>query len=92
MDIGIVLLLTAALTTMLMLFQRSERKRRLFVAIVMLLTGELIRLYIWYRGYHTEGWVALITAIVINLLFWLLIGRYNPVGSSDRIRVYRMDD
>jgi len=37
--------------------------------------------------------VVLALALVLNLLFWLLIGRYNPVASSDKnIRVIGMDD
>jgi hypothetical protein len=58
----------------------------------MLLGAELIRRYVWFRDVHTEAWVALAAAVVLNLLFWLLIGRYNPVGSSDRIQVIGMDD
>jgi len=30
---------------------------------------------------------ALLTALTLNLLFWALLGRYNPVGSSDEIKV-----
>jgi hypothetical protein len=92
MQIGIIILLTVAIGIMLMLVQRSERKRRLMVAIGMLLIGEIIRRYIWYRSYHAEGWIALSAALVLNGLFWALIGRYNPVGSSDRIHVYGLDD
>lgn len=89
---GITLLLTFLIGLMLFLIQRSERKRRRIVALGMLLGGELIRRYVWFRGVHTEAWVALIAALLLNALFWLLIGRYNPVGSSDRIQVLGMDD
>lgn len=92
MDVGIVVLLTLAIGTMLMVVQRAEPKRRRLVALGMLLIGELIRRYVWFRDFHAEGWTALIAALVINGLFWLLIGRYNPVGSSDRIHVYGLDD
>jgi hypothetical protein len=92
MDMGITLLLTFLIGLMLFLIQRSERKRRRIVALGMLLGGELIRRYVWFRGVHTEAWVALIAALLLNALFWLLIGRYNPVGSSDRIQVLGMDD
>jgi thiamine transporter ThiT len=92
MELGIVALLSVSIGIMLMLVQRTERKRRLFVALGMLLIGEVIRRYIWYREYHAEGWSALIIALVVNFLYWALIGRYNPVGSSDRIHVYGLDD
>ena len=38
----------------------------------------------------TTNW-AIIAALVVNFLFWALLGRYNPVGSSDSIRVYGLD-
>ncbi len=74
------------------IYQRTEAKKRLIVLLVMLIPAELIRRYVWYRDVHTEAWIALIIALVINFLFWALIGRYNPVGSSDRIQVIGMDD
>ncbi|HLU11189.1 MAG TPA: hypothetical protein VK003_16065 [Oceanobacillus sp.] len=92
MDFGIAILLTIFIGFMLFIVQRSEPKRRLLVAVGMLLGGELIRRYVWYRELHSEAWFALIAALVLNFLFWLLIGRYNPVGSSDRIQVMGMDD
>lgn len=35
---------------------------------------------------------ALLTAAIFNGLFWVFIGRSNPPGSSDAIKVYGMDD
>lgn len=92
MEIGVIVLLSVSFGIMLMVVQRSERKRRLLVALGMLLIGEVIRRYVWYRGYHGEGWIALGVAFAFNVLFWIFIGRYNPVGSSDRIQVYTLDD
>jgi hypothetical protein len=92
MDTGIAILLTLFIGFMMFIVQRVEAKRRLIVAIGMLLGGELIRRYVWYRDLHAEALFALVAAVVLNFLFWLLIGRYNPVGSSDRIQVLGMDD
>lgn len=92
MDAGIAILLTTFISFMLFIVQRVEAKRRLIVAIGMLIGGELIRRYVWYRDLHSEALFALVVALVLNFLFWLLIGRYNPVGSSDRIQVMGMDD
>lgn len=92
MDTGIALLLTLFISVMIFIVQRVESKRRLIIAVGMLVGGELIRRYVWYRDLHSEAWVALIAALVLNFLFWVLIGRYNPVGSSDRIQVMGMDD
>ena len=92
MNVGILLLLAVIMTVMLFWVQRAERKRRVIVIIIMLLPAELIRRYVFYRGVHTEAWIALFIALMLNVLFWLLIGRYNPVHSSDEIQVIGMDD
>jgi hypothetical protein len=42
-------------------------------------------------AYNTNN-LSLLTALVLNLIFWVLIGRYNPPGSSDAIKVLGMDD
>ena len=55
---------------MLFIVQRAEAKRRLFVAVVMLAIAELIRRYVFYRGVHTEAWIALVIALILNFLFW----------------------
>jgi hypothetical protein len=51
----------------------------------------------WYQqargaiAYNTIN-AALLTAIIANILFWVLFGRSNPPGSSDSIQVYGLDD
>ncbi len=93
MDAGILFLLTASFGAMLLVIQRSEAKRRLIVTLVMLVPAELIRRFAIIRGFNSEAVTALIIALVVNFLFWLLIGRYNPVRKSDEeIRVIGMDD
>ncbi len=92
MDAGLLLFLTILISVPLFIIQRSESKRRFVVFLLTLIPLELIRRYVWYRDVHSEAVTALIIALVINLLFWALIGRYNPVGSSDRIKVYGLDD
>jgi xanthine/uracil permease len=41
-----------------------------------------------------ENVIALLIAVVIGYLFWLLIGRYNKVGDADEtgIKVFGLDD
>lgn len=85
-------LFASALTVLLFLFQRAEAKRRFVVLLLILIPAELFRRYVWLRDYHAEAWTAFGIALAINVLFWLFIGRYNPVGSSDRIQVLGMDD
>lgn len=92
MDWGIAALLTAIIGGMLFIIQRAEAKKRLIVILIVLVVFELIRRYVWFRDVHGEALFAIVTSVVINFLFWALIGRYNPVGSSDRIQVLGMDD
>ena len=92
MNVGILVLLAVFMSFMLLIVQRAETKRRLLVAVVMLGIGELIRRYVFYRNVHTEAWIALIIALVFNAVFYLFVGRYNPVHSSDEIQVIGLDD
>lgn len=93
MNAGVVLLLTLVLGGMLFLIQRAEKRRRRLATLVM--AGLAFLLWYWagYRQLGGEFTTSLLLALVLNFLFWLLIGRYNPVGDSDSgIRVLGMDD
>lgn len=92
MNAGIAALLTLAFGLMFFLIQRSEKRRRLIVFLASLVVVELIRRYVWFRDVHSEAWLAFFVAAVLNAAFWLFIGRYNPVGSSEDIQVIGMDD
>lgn len=92
MNWGLVVLLTAAISTIFIIIQRTEARRRRAVTWFMLLFFPVI---VWFTS-RRDGWgeliVALVIALLFNFLFWILIGRYNPVGSSDDIRVLGLDD
>lgn len=93
MNAGVILLLTFVLGVMLFLIQRAEKRRRRLAALVM--AGLAFLLWYWanYRQLGSEFAASLLLALFLNLLFWLLIGRYNPVGDSEAgIRVLGMDD
>jgi hypothetical protein len=92
MNMGYLLALTIIFSALILAVQRTEPKRRSVVIIIMLIPAYLLRNFVVYRDVVTEGWVALIVALVFNFLFWALIGRYNPVRSSDEIQVLGMDD
>ena len=83
MQVSEFVLLLVGFTLLFFAFQRAESKRRLLVAVIMLVPGLLLQRYANYRGLHTEALVAFIVAIVLNFFFWVLIGRYNPPGSSE---------
>lgn len=92
MDGGLVTLLILSLGTIILVIQRTEAKRRRIVLIVMFLVLVVLGWLVNIRGAWGEAVVALLIALFLNGLFYLLIGRYNPVGSSDDIHVLGMDD
>ncbi len=92
MDGGSLILLTLSFTVLFVMVQRAEAKRKRIVRYIVVL---LILFIAWYAnatGLQREAILGFILAVIISFLFWLLIGRYNPVGSSDDIRVLGMDD
>jgi len=92
MNTEYILLFTVIITFLLLLLQRTERKKRLIVLIVLALPALLIRNWIAFRDLEQEGIIAFGIALVLNFVFWLFIGRYNPVTSSDEIQVLGLDD
>lgn len=92
MDWSTATLLSVAIGSLLFLIQRTEARKRLIVVVVSLVAFELIRRYVWYRDVHGEALFAIIVSVFFNAAFWMFIGRYNPVGSSDQIQVIGMDD
>lgn len=75
-----------------LLIQRTELSKRRVVLLILLLPLLLLRNFAVYREVETEALTALWVALFLNFLFWLFVGRYNPVGSSDNIRVMKLDD
>ncbi len=92
MDAGILALLVLSLGTILFVIQRTEAKRRRIVYFVMFFVVVVLIWLVNIRGAWGEAVVGFLIAAVLNFLFYILIGRYNPVGSSDDIHVLGMDD
>ena len=92
MDGGLVFLLVLSLGTIILVIQRTEAKRRRIVFVVMFLVLLVLGWLVNIRGAWGEAVVGLLIALFLNGLFYILIGRYNPVGSSDDIHVLGMDD
>ena len=92
MNIQYLLTFSLLFTLLLLMIQRTESTKRRIVILVMVIPAILIRNWVVYRDQETEALVALGIALLLNFMFWILIGRYNPVGSSEQIRVLSMDD
>lgn len=85
--------LTLVFSLTFFLIQRSEAKARGCVTRVMvLMVGGAVLWFSYVRDVFGQVIWAIIVAGFLNLLFWLVIGRYNPPKSSDEIRVLKMDD
>jgi hypothetical protein len=92
MDGGLVFLLVLSFGTVIFVIQRTESKRRRVVSFIMFLVFLVLVWLVNRLGAWREAIVGLLIALVLNGLFYILIGRYNPVGSSDDIHVLGMDD
>jgi len=92
MDAGSLVLLTLSFIILFIMVQRAEARRKRIVRFIVFL---LVLFIIWYANMtslQSEALVSFIVGVVVSFLFWVLVGRYNPVGSSDDIRVLGMDD
>lgn len=93
MDWNYIGLITFTVTLLFMLIQRTEAKRRRLSIAFVLLCLLVIRHNTFLKSdLHEETLIALILGIVLSSVFWLLIGRYNPVDAADDIQVMGMDD
>ncbi|MCU0496929.1 MAG: hypothetical protein MUF87_06210 [Anaerolineae bacterium] len=87
------LLLTVFFSLMFFTVQRTETQyRRRVLVLFALFPGVLIFVYMSYLTLLSAFWNALLIAFILNLFFWIVIGRYNPVRSSEEIQVLGMDD
>ena len=88
--IGLISILVALLLVMI---QRTEPKRRRLAAIVVIPLLLILRQYAFLKGdLHEETLIGFIMGIALAFFFWLLIGRYNPVGRDSDVKVVGMDD
>ena len=93
MDWNYVALIAIVASLLLIMIQRSERKRRRLVTGFVVICFLVIRHNISIKPHLNEETVlAFGIGVLVSALFWLVIGRYNPVGSSDEIQVIGMDD
>jgi predicted neutral ceramidase superfamily lipid hydrolase len=93
MDLNYIGLIALLVALLLVMIQRTESKRRRLAVILVVPGLLLIRQNAFLKGdLHEETLLAFIIGIILSLLFWLLIGRYNPVGSDSEVKVIGMDD
>ncbi len=92
MDRQALFVLSLIITLIFFFIQRADPSRKKAVEYFGWFVGMLIVVYVWWYRTLWEAVLGLLIALVLNGLFWVLIGRYNPVSSSDDIRVMGLDD
>ena len=93
MNWGAFLLLSGVIVVALVIVQRTEAKRRRLALTLTLFVGFLGWYWAGIRALSGEFGSALLCGGLFSGMFWLLIGRYNPVADSDEtIQVLGMDD
>ncbi|MFZ4828907.1 MAG: hypothetical protein ACOYLB_16275 [Phototrophicaceae bacterium] len=92
MNTQTILLFTITFAILQLAVQRSDRTKRGGVRTFWLLMVTLIGVYAVFTTRFLEVIVAFILGGIISGLYWILIGRYNPVKSSEDIKVLGLDD
>ena len=93
MDWNYVGLIAVFVALLLVMIQRTEPKRRRLAAFLVIPALLLFRQYAFLKhDLHEETLLAFVIGLALSGLFWLLIGRYNPVGGDSDVKVIGMDD
>ena len=93
MDIGYIALISVTFALLFILIQRTEKTKRRISWALLILGAILVRhIALLKDTLYVESFIGFIVGFVLSAIFWLLIGQYNPVGTSDNIHVIGMDD
>ena len=93
MDWNYVALITITVSLLFVLIQRTDpKRRRLSIAFVVLCLLVIRHNSFLKSDLHEETLIAFMLGVGLSSIFWLLIGRYNPVDTDDDIQVMGMDD
>lgn len=93
MDFSYIGLITLAVTILLLLVQRTESTKKRITWAVVILCFLVIRHNAFLKGdFHEETLIGFICGFIFSGIFYVTIGKYNPVGTSDDIKVVGMDD
>ncbi len=80
------------LTGLVLLVQRSEPSKRRLVLFLLIIPAILLRNFAQFRDVETEALTAFWLALLLNFVYWLVIGRHIPAGGSEEIKVLGLDD
>jgi Ca2+/Na+ antiporter len=90
MNGSLILLIGVTFGLLLILSQRVITKRK------RMFRGFIVTWWLFFLLCRTDGqaesFLGFIMAVFISFVYWLLIGRYNPVNDKDEIKVYGLND
>lgn len=93
MDLNYIALIAITVSLLFILIQRTApNRRRLSIAFVILCLLIIHHNTSIKNDLHEETLLAFLLGLLVSGLFWLLIGRYNPVDKDEEIQVMGMDD
>ncbi len=93
MEVSYLLLIAVTFGLLFITIQRTEKTKRRIVWLLVIVIGLLIRHNAFLQNdLHEETFFGFLGGLLIAGIFWGLIGRYNPVGTSDEIKVIGLDD
>lgn len=92
MNTQTILLLTVTFTILQLALQRADRTKKRGVRVFWFLMVILIGAYTLLTARFIEALLAFVLGVIISGLYWVLIGRYNPVKSSEDIKVLGLND
>lgn len=83
----------AVFSILLIIGQRVAKRHQGRYRVLLIL---IALFWAWWRfaQFPFEMIAGLLSALFLSFIFWLFIGRYNPVGNEDdtQIKVYGLDD
>lgn len=91
-DSGAFVLLVGLYGGLMLIVQRSEVNRRLATLFFMGFCGLIVWRYAKFRDYEGESSWAIYISLTLNYIFAITIGKRFPVGSSQDIHVWGMDE
>jgi hypothetical protein len=84
-------LVFAVYSILMLAVQRAEINRRLATLLILAFAAFIVNSYALGSELRVENTWAIYAALLANYVFWLLIGRRYPPGTSEDIQVWGMD-
>ncbi len=93
LNVGTLILLVVCFSFLLWMLQRTDSKYLWVTAVIFVLpVGYLLYEWALNLSLRRELFISIGLSIILNVVYWVVYGRHNPVGSTESIKVIGMDD